>query len=59
MRSVALGDAEGTSDSSAEGEHMAGVDDVVSGLLVVAAFASCCVFRAPFMLQITTIMRCG
>ena len=35
-------------DSSAEGERAAMVDDVVKGFLVVTAFASCCVFEAPF-----------
>lgn len=31
-------------DSSAEGKHLATVYDLVSGLLVMAAFASGCVF---------------
>ena len=30
-------------DSSTEGEHAAVVDDMVKGLLVMAALASCCV----------------
>ena len=38
------GSCENIGDSSAEGEHAAVVDDVVSGLLVVAEFASCCMY---------------
>ena len=46
-------------DSSAVSEHAQVVNNVVNGLLVMAEFASCSVYEAPFAQQIpSSSIRC-